>query len=43
LLTRTVNLHWLYLPCMLFCQLGIYSVTYGTKTDGFLCSGFLAV
>ena len=43
LLTRTVNLHWLYRACMLFCELGIYSVTYGTKTYGCLCSGFLDI
>ena len=41
--TRTVNLHWLHLACMLFCELGIYSVTYGTKTHGCLFSGFLDV
>jgi len=27
------ELHWLYLACMLFCELRIYSVTCGTKNS----------
>jgi len=43
LLIRAVNLHWLYLACMLFCELGFYSIMYGTKTHGCVCSEFLDV